>query len=72
MNAEWLDRGERWRADRPAAARSAAVTHGRGVQVVDGGGPGAQAFESSSGVAIFARRMEGRVARLDRGVVMGP
>src|SRR5204862_189882 len=53
-NAEWLDRGERWRADRPAAARSAAVTHGRGVQVVDGGGPGAQAFESSSGVAIFA------------------
>ena len=70
-NVAWLDRGARCLAARPAAARSAGVTHGRGVHVSFGGGPGAQAASSSSGEGILDATFGGLVGRVGRGVVMG-
>jgi len=69
-NAPWLLRGAARRAARPKAARSATLTQGRGVHVVEGRFPRVQAASSSSGVGIAGFVALRRPFALDRDVVM--
>ena len=62
-------RGAVCRAARPIAARSAAVTHGRGVHVSEREVAGAQAACSSAGVAIAVFLIR-RPLEADRVVVI--